>query len=141
MRENIFGTYGKHFEYKRGYLNCHDWRPREFNQQADAVCNWVLDDDEDIDELDLHQVASRLTRYKALQIFSGGGLDGSRGVAAFVVVGSTWENCTWRIEIFGFRGILIRDAVSAFQAEIIAADAAIAFAKDLGIACSHFCAA
>ena len=69
------------------------------------------------------------------------GLTARGGVAVFVVVGSAFENCTWRTEIFGFRDILIRDAVSGFQAEIIAADAAIAFAKDLGIARLNFCAA
>ena len=67
MRQNLFVAFSASCDYKGGYLSCHDWRPREYNKQADAVCNWVLDDCGDVEDLDVHDIVSRLRAGHVLQ--------------------------------------------------------------------------
>ena len=93
----FFHTFTHYFGYKVGCMSCHDWRPREFNKQADAVCNYVMDDQADINQLDVDAIVSKLASGHMLQVFSDGGFDGSSGVASFVVIcvqhGAHTEEC------------------------------------------------
>ena len=41
VRQNLSSLYTGPFDYRGGFLNCFDWRPREYNRQADRVCNWI----------------------------------------------------------------------------------------------------
>ena len=132
MRQNTFTAFSEYYEYKGGYLSCHDWRPGEFNKQADAACNWILDDRSDIADLDVHDIASRLLTGQVLQLFSDGGYGGASGAAAFVAVCSVLRNDVWHATICGHRGIYMHVAVSSFEAELVAADAAIEFALEVG---------
>jgi hypothetical protein len=132
MRLNIYEVFMNYFEYKGGFFGCHDWRPREYNSQADAVCNWVLDEGCDMEELDLQDVLRRLIAGQMLQIYSDGGFDGERGSASFVVVCNAFEDGSWHSSVCGYRGILINGARSSFQAEMVGADAAISVAIDIG---------
>ena len=52
MRKMLFELYADHYDYEDGHLNCYDWQPREYNEQADMVCNSVLEDKSDVDDLD-----------------------------------------------------------------------------------------
>ena len=132
MRQNVYKAFTETFEYKGGFLSCHEWRPREYNSQADAVCNWVLDERSDMDELDVQIVVSRLASGQMLQVYSDGGFDGVCGAASFVLVFNTFEGGVWHASTGGYRGVYISNARSAYQAELIGADAAISFAIELG---------
>ena len=132
MRQNLFTAFSDSFDYKGGYFSCHDWRPREYNQQADAVCNWVLDDCKDVEDLDALEISTKLAAGQVLQLFSDDGYDGASGAASFVVVCSEYKHGSWHTAICWYKGIYMQEAHSSFQAELIAADAAITFAFDLG---------
>ena len=103
MRQSIFDMFSKCFECKAGYLSCHDWRPRELNKQADAVCNWVLDDRADMDKCDMQFVLSKVQAGHVLQIYSDGGFDGTSGAAAFVVICSENIDGEWQASVCGYR--------------------------------------
>ena len=118
MRENTFTDFAQHFEYKAGFLPSHEWRPREFNKQADAVCNWVLDDRVDIDCLDVNGIASRLLAGHMLQLFSDGGYDGRSGSSAIVAICYEFDDGCWQANICGHRGWFMLEALSSFQTEI-----------------------
>ena len=96
------------------------------------VCNWDLDERSDMDELDVQTVVSRLASGQMLQIYSDGGFDGVCGAASVVLVFNTFEGGVWHASTGGYRGVYISSARSAFQAELIGADAAISFAIELG---------
>jgi hypothetical protein len=132
MRQNVYEAFSQHFEYKGGYLSCHDWRPREYNAQADAVCNWVLDECCDMEDLDVHNIAARLAAGQVLQLFSDGGFTGACGAASFVVVCSAYEDGELKAFNCGYRGAFMSIAVSSFQAELVAAEMAISFSMVLG---------
>ena len=100
------------FEYKSGYLSCHDWRPRELNKQADAVCNWVLDKRGDIGNLDVHAIVARLAAGEILQLLSDGCFDGSCGAASVVAVCYVFEDGGWHASECSYRGTFISEAVS-----------------------------
>ena len=134
MRQNLFVAFPGSFDYKGGYLSCHDWRPREYNKQADAVCNWVLDDCGNVEDLDVHDIVSRLRAGHVLQLYSDAGFDGTNGAASLVVICSEPVDNTWNATVCDYRGILTRDGRSAFQAELIAADAAISYSLKIALA-------
>ena len=65
-----------------------------------------------------------------MQIFSDGGFNGTSGAAAFVVVLADPSAANKRC-LGGHRGIWIPEALSAFQAELIAADIAVELAREI----------
>lgn len=132
MRQNLFQLYISHFDYKGGFLNCHDWRPREFNALADRVCNWVLDKQSDLNNLDLQEIATKVAHGAMLQIHSDGGYNGTTGSAAVVPICFCHQDGLWVPFAQGYQGIFLKTAQSAFHAELVGADAAIHMALDIG---------
>ena len=84
--------YSRRFEYKAGFLDPVDWRPREFNSAADHAANCVIVSGTDIDTTDQQIVRACLDKGIAMQIFYDGEFVSASGrsSAAFVVVG-VWE--------------------------------------------------
>jgi hypothetical protein len=85
-----------------------------------------------MEDLDVHDIASRLAAGHVLQLYSDGGFNGTNGAAAFVVVCSEWEGGSWQARVCGYRGTYMNETVSSFQAELVAAEAAITFSLVLG---------
>ena len=131
MCQKIFDRYPKCFKYKAGCPNCHDWQLWELSKQADAVCNWVLDDKADIDQCDIQLIARKLTAGQVVHPYPHGGFDSVSGAAAFVIVCSKLVNGDWRAEIGGHHGVILHQAMSAFHAEIVGAEKANLFAFEL----------
>ena len=132
MRTNTYLAYSRHFDYKGGYLSCHDWRPREYNALADRVCGWVLARGCNLFDIDLETISHRLKLGGHLQIHSDGGYNGIRGAAAAVFIVYVHKDSAWCPEVFGYCGMLIDPARSAFHAELVAADLAICKALEIG---------
>ena len=136
IRQHIRSLMTKSFDYKAGFLQPVDWRPREFNKAADLIADHVLDKRSDVSALDIKDLINRLGDIAAIQIFSDGGFDGHYyGSMAFVIVGYQILGSEWRRHILGYRGILVKGAVSAFQFEIgaldLAVDAALSIAYEM----------
>ena len=132
MRQNLFHLFISHFDYKGGFLSCHDWRPREFNTLADRVCNWVLDRQSDLYSLDLQEIATNVAHGAMLQIHSDGGYDGTSGSAAVVPICFFHRDGFWEPCAQGYQGFFLKSAHSAFHAELVGADAAIIMGLDIG---------
>ena len=66
-----------------------------------------------------------------MQLYSDGGFNGVNGACGFVAVVNVWDSNVWEAKLAGCRGTYLQDARSAFEAEVIAADMAVAFADDV----------
>jgi len=130
-----YEVYRDAFEYKAGFLSCHDWRPREYNALADRVCAWVFKKGESIQDLDIVTVSEEIASDSCIQIHSDGGYNGKAGAAGVVIVRFKLKDGEWIPSALGYRGVYIPDARSAFQAELIAAKLAISIAQELGREC------
>ena len=86
IRDACYRLYQHYFSHKAGYFPSHDWRPREFNEAPDTICNMVLRRKSNVESLDLNAVAQRISEGSHIQIFSDGGYCHGAGAAAFVVV-------------------------------------------------------
>ena len=96
------------FDYKSGFLQAVDWRPREFNSAADLVADHVLDKKTDVQNLDVLDHDDIASSYAALQIFSDGGFDGKRfGSMAFVIIGYKMLAGRWQRRMLGYCGVLV----------------------------------
>ena len=69
-------------------------------------------------------MVGRLRKVVAIQVFSDGGYTGERGAAALVVSCVYATVDSFERELVGSRGVLLKDAVSAFCAEVLALDLA-----------------
>ena len=112
----------------------HEWRVRECNVAADLVCNVMLQAEEDVNTANIPTVAASIRNGAQLQLFSDGGFNAGIGASGFVVVLHHWDEARerWCATLAGCRGIRLRQAHSAFQAEVVAAEMAINFAVELG---------
>ena len=131
MRERSYVLFRDTFRHKAGYLNTHDWRVRECNKAADLVCNACLGLEQDVSDIDTGSIADALHAGAQMQLYSDGGFKAGRGASAFVVVLSRYSGSQWVAELAGYKGVFMTDAGSAFQAEVVAADMAIEFAREL----------
>ena len=73
-----------------------------------------------------------------IQIYSDGGFDGVRGAAGVVPICYQCIRGEWVPVAEGYRGLFMKTARSAFHAELVAADAAIQLAFELGQLCPSF---
>jgi len=80
----------------------------------------------------LRRTSERDSRESALQIFSDGGYDGKNGAAAAVIVSYVFDGEQWLPTVKGHKGIFLKNANSAFHAELFAADVAIQMATKVG---------
>ena len=103
-----------------------DWRPRECNKAADHVANCALAHDTDIETLKDVDLAG-LQQSIGLQVFSDGGFADGVGVAAFVILRIDSAGEGLRSSTVGARGCVIRNARSAFHAEVAGLDLATEF--------------
>jgi hypothetical protein len=131
IRAGIGHLYGAHFEYKSAFLDPVDWRPREFNTAADHVANCVLAEGANVDTLREEEFAMHLQQSTAIQVFSDGGFVSGTGAAAFVIVAVTDAGEEFQCELIGARGVLVKDARSAFHMEVLALELAIEFALNI----------
>ena len=120
------------FDYKAGFLQPVDWRPREFNKAADLVADHVLDKRSNISTVNMEDLARHIKEFAALQIFCDGGYNGiASDSMAFVIVGYQKLGNSWQRRILGCRGLLVEGVLSAFQCEIGALDVAVETAIEL----------
>ena len=131
IRKHLLTICQHGFEYKSAFLDPVDWRHREFNTAADRVANCVLSRQGDVDTLDDAIVLECMRSAIGLQVFSDGGLAQGLGAAAFVVTAVHHVNSSFEYSVLGARGILLRNARSAFQAEVLALDIAIEYISKL----------
>ena len=115
IRQALKDIFSNTFETKAGYLNPVEWRPREYNSPPDTVCNWVLDQRDDLSNLSLDSAIDAVTAGMPLQIHSDGGFRDGVGAAAFVV--HAHESRTGTITRIGYSGSFMCSARSAFHAE------------------------
>ena len=127
IRAHIADLYRTAFNYKAGFLDPVEWRPREFNKAADYVANCVLHKNCDVDNITVSAAVGAVTDAIAIQIFSDGGYNFGKGAAAFVVTCVRWDGQQLHSELLGGRGILIKEARSAFHTEVTALDMAVQF--------------
>ena len=131
-RYRIMNLIASTFDYKAGFLQPVDWRPREFNGAADLVADHVLYKHADVHNINIEAIGTRLKDYSAVQFFCDGGFDGERfGSMAFVIVGYQNAKGTWQRHFLGWQGVLVNGARSAFQCEIGALDIATEAAVQL----------
>ena len=92
------------FDYKAGFLQPADWRPREFNSAADLVADHVLHKHADVHNMNIEEIGNRLKHFSALQFFCDGGFDGQRfGSIAFVIIRYQYVEDTWQRHIQGWK--------------------------------------
>ena len=115
------------FDYKADFLDPVDWRPREFNATADHAANCILQDSSDVDTRSQSGLLDTLNDAVAVQIFSDGGYANNEGAAAFVLTSVHDRGNHFETVIIGARGILMKNARSAFHAEVTALDIATEF--------------
>ena len=132
VRENTYLAYSRYFDSKGPFLSCHDWRPREYNALADGVCNWVLAAECDVTNLDLQEVAQRVSCGAHLQVHSDGGYLGNKGAYAAVFLSYVCRDGMWKPEVLGYCGVYTESVRSAFHAETMGADIAIRKALEIG---------
>ena len=142
IRNRLFCLYRERFEYKSGFLDPVDWRPREFNTAADHAANCALASNEDIDTLRTTLRQSICSRTVAIQVFCDGGYVSGRGAAAFVATRvktadgasgiehnrRSLDRKFFEVELIGARAILIEGARSSFHSEATALDMATEWA-------------
>ena len=98
--------------------------------------NWVFASEGDISNFDLQDIADRLKCREHLQIHSDGGYKENTGAAAVVFLTFALNDGMWTASVLGYFGVLITNAKSVFQAELLAADMAIIKALEIGERCS-----
>ena len=86
------------------------------------MASCVLSSERDINTLVEEDVVGRLRKVVAIQVYSDGGFTGEQGAAAFVVSCVYETEDGFERELVGSRGVLLKDAVSAFCAEVLAFD-------------------
>ena len=132
IRQRLFDLYKNIFEYKCGFLDPVDWRPRERNAAADYVANHVLYHGLDVDSLDEEAAAEILRGSVGLQIFSDGGYAGRRGAVGVFFFAVQLAGTAYERKLLGSRGYSISGCTSAFCAEVIGLDIATETAARLG---------
>ena len=100
-----------------------EWRPRSYNVRADAVCNVVLDQGQDIDFVseDIQQVMAwkpHILAYTDGACRNTGSAAYSWVIYAVVRVGEEWQHFTLALQ-----GRLLSTNASSFVTELLALDA------------------
>ena len=119
------------FEYRVGFLDPVDWRPREYDIAADHVANCILESQCDVDTLGNANISRHLMDAVALQVFCDGGFSGRVGAGAIIVTSVKQNGEAFESAMIGAKGKLILGAKSAFHAEVTALDIAIEFLLNL----------
>ena len=88
------------------------------------VCHIVLSRREGVDKLDPQELAEKVEAGWHLQVISDGGFSAGLGSCGVVVVAIA-PNPPFDRAVIGYRGLFLNEAVSAFQAEIVAAEFAV----------------
>ena len=126
------------FEYKAGFLDPIDWRPREFNTAADYAANCTPHSGGNVDSItDDDKIGDSLKDATAVQVFSDGGFNKGVGVAAFVVTAVRFDGKSFSSEQLGARGLLISGDCSALHAEVAALDASVEYLLRLARICKR----
>ena len=112
-----------------------EWRPRRYNQLADNVCNLVMDHRQTYSYRNSELMEAIRPGNGNILVFSDGGVrpDSSIASAGWIayVLGGIWGEEDNTVHLLASEGILIHSAVSAFQAEITAAESALDFIRSL----------
>ena len=112
-----------------------EWRPREFNRIADNIANLVMDHKRGFSYRNDRLLEAIRPGNANILVFSDGGSRPSEAVASggwvAFVLGGHWGEQEDVAHLLASEGILIKTAVSAFQAEITAAASALEFIRSL----------
>ena len=134
IRQRLYLLYHRHFDYKGGFLDPIDWRPREYNTAADHVANCVLAHRIDYDTLRMEDLQASIPHCIGLQVFTDGGYVNGLGAAAAVFNVVSASNGMFHSSLMGVCGQYMSSAQSAFHAEVTALDLALdALSKAVGI--------
>ena len=100
------------------------WRPREFNTQADALCNFVQDTDSDFTHVapDLREIQSMQPMY--LVYTDGGCRDNGTSAFAWVIYGCVWDGSAWVKLVLAKCGRKLSHDAHSFATETLAIDGA-----------------
>ena len=112
-----------------------EWRPRRFNRLADNVANRVMDHRQSYSYRNSKLSDAIRPGNGNILVLSDGGSRPCSSVAAggwiAYVLGGHWGEEDNTAHLLASEGILIHSAVSAFQAEITAAESAFEFMRSL----------
>ena len=102
-----------------------EWRPREYNSVADALCNLAMDSHQSYEQIHDGRVRLALANASNLQIYSDGGFR-SRQLAAL-----GWALYNMQLggadrTLLACGSVLLTSCESSFQAEVLALDLAMA---------------
>ena len=105
-----------------------EWRPRKYNVQADRLANYAMNSACRWESVDSDSLRDALRSGCNIRLCSDGGLryrDGSAG-CAWVLYCVQRHGEAWIFSMLGHAGFHVSGATSAFVAEILALDAALA---------------
>ena len=112
-----------------------EWRRREYNKLADNVCNLVMDQRQTFSYRNRDLMEAIRPGNGNVLVFSDGGSRPGSSIAAAgwiaYVLGGVWGCEDDSVHLLASEGILIGTAVSAFQAELTAAESALDFIRSL----------
>lgn len=131
IRLGLKSVFQRAFQWKAGFCNPVEWRPREFNSPPDTICHWVLDAGTDVSDLPRGAVLESIRKGQPLQIHCDGGFVDNVGAASFVV--HTYD-LTGQIVRLGFMGQYLARARSDFHVEVTALANAINWVSEI---CGH----
>ena len=100
------------------------WRPRRYNTRADAICNLVLDRDEDF-QYTAPNVAALLDLRPNFLLYTDGGCR-HVGVSAigWIIYAVIWDGSKWCYVDLAVHGRRLDQNASSFKTEALAIDAA-----------------
>eukprot|EP00973_Karenia_brevis_P040678 5628830-Karenia_brevis.AAC.1 len=125
IRGRLAKLYMKHCQYKAGFYDPVDWRPREWNIGADYLANCALQAQTDGGTLTTEVVRQCLQEKRALQFFTDGGFTNQGGAYAVQLVEQVYENGQATRQMLGHWYGFVEHAQSAFQMELLALDKSV----------------
>ena len=122
IRTRLRHLFDAFFEYKGGFLEPVDWRPRECNKVADHVANCVLHHETSFQSLSADCISKRVSKAVGVQVYTDGGLQSGRGSTGIVIMIVDDMGAELKSEIVGYAGQHFHPAHTSCQTEVSALD-------------------